>query len=174
MMRSLPPADNECERQCVSYISPGGALSSGRDGEGAGIRTLNLGPKSPARTVRVRSHTSAPYLVGRRKCPCRFVAVCMSPCGSRGPDRGPDSPNSGRGTPERVAGWLSESASRPTSWSHRRSGPTRAVRPAAHTAEHPRTDAGTSDAHNLGNAILGLTALSFLELGSSRRRPSGA
>lgn len=59
-------------------------------GEGAGIRTLNLGLKSPARTVRGRLHVSALYLVGRRRCPCEYVAVYTRPCVIRGLVRGLD------------------------------------------------------------------------------------
>ena len=75
------------------FSKPRASASSDLVGEGAGIRTLNLGLKSPARTSRARLQASALYLVGRRRCPSKYVAVCTRPCGIRGLVRGLDLPN---------------------------------------------------------------------------------
>ena len=64
-------------------------------GEGAGIRTLNLGLKSPARTVHGCLQMTVLYLVGRRECPCKYMAGYMRPCGIRGLVRGLDALNQG-------------------------------------------------------------------------------
>ena len=47
-------------------------------------------------TVRGRLHVSALYLVGRRNCPCEYVAVCMRPCVIRGLVRGLTAHNQAR------------------------------------------------------------------------------
>ena len=87
------PPRSLCFGRTKGFVKAKGFWNLYLVGEGAGIRTLNLGLKSPAMTVRGRLLVSVLYLAGRRESPREYVAVCTRPCVIRGLVRGLDLPN---------------------------------------------------------------------------------